>query len=251
MFSFISRIPYQNLTLFSIGILVSVFIGFFITEHYISSDGVEEHTKTANCFVDYLRNHSITDGYFETEQKITDDEDLKNCNLDLKHFYLLEDIETNLYTSYDTSQELCKEIKSNETIKLCLSKNDVEGSEYQSTDNITCINVNRYLSSDEISIYETSESFYVHTRNYCDYANSCYTCIRDNLNANENYMLKRLYARAIQLTYIKLEFWKYLIMWSKVEEIYNSTRIVEDEAKEICNKELKCFSNLDLKRKEK
>lgn len=250
MFSSDSRIPYRDLTLFVIGIFVCVFAGFFTTEYYFTSVGVVEHTKTANCFVDYLRNNSIDDDYFNTETITFDDEDQKNCTLELQKFYSLEDIKTSLYGAYDTSHSLCDELKANMTQKLCLSKTDKEGSDDEAKDNIPCINAKQYLTSDVISKYETSESFYVHTRKHCKDAEDCFPCVKEKLNADDTYMFKRLHARAIQLTYVNLEIWKYFKLWLKVEKIYRQTRIVEDIAVEDCVQERKCACSLHLQRKE-
>lgn len=250
MFSSDSRIPFRDLILFVIGILASVFVGFFITEYYCSSVGVVEHTKTANCFVDYLKNNSIGDDYFDTEKIIFDDEAQMNCTLEIQKFYLLEDIKTSLYGAYDTSHTLCDVLKADKMQKLCLSKNDMEGSDDESKDHIPCINVNQYLTNDVISKYETSESFYVHTRKHCKDAENCFPCVREKLNADDTYMLKRLHARAIQLTYVNLELWKYFKLWLKVEKIYRSTRIVEDIAVEDCVQERRCACSLHLHRKE-
>lgn len=243
MFSFISRIPYQNLTLFVIGTLAGVFIGFFITERYWISDGVERNIAKFNCLVDYLRNNSITDDYFHTEQRVFSDEALKDCTVILKQFSKLEDVGNNLYSSYNTSQNLCKALQADKMKKLCLSENDVEGSKNQSEDNRTCIDVNEYLKIDKISKYETSESLYEHTRHNCDDAQSCFNCIREILIENDSYMLTRLHAKAVHYTYINYEVWRYFQISKKVNELLSVTSVVENEAFMKCNMDQKCSNS--------
>lgn len=245
----IQKIPYKHLTLFVIGCLLSVVISFFITEKFLSSSGFEYRQNVYNCLVDYLKERNVSDDYFPSSEPESNgnDETHVNCSVILKQFNVLKDMESNLYSSYNITTKLCTELMADNNMKLCLSSNDVKGSDNQSRDKVgveekkrSCFDIEKYFTDDEISKYETPETLFISSRNYCTDADECSRCVKEILTATDDYENTMLHAKAVNITIIDVKVWNYFMISKRVHELLDEAQSMVDDAVSDCKTDQKC-----------
>lgn len=227
------------MTLFVVGILVAIFVGFIITEKYLSSSGFEYKENTYNCLVYYLKDKNVTDSYFpSTEHDINDLERNVNCSVILKQFNVLEDMKSNLYSSYNITSNLCVELMTDK--KVCSSANDGKGSDNQSKNITQCLDVKKHFSVEQISKFDTSENLAKKFKEDCTSSDICIECVNQALTANEDYQNTILHAKAVNLTIIDYEIWNYFKISTRVKELLEESYEMEDKALSDCFQSKNC-----------
>lgn len=217
-------LPFEHLTKFVIGSLISVFCLAICSEYYFSvSQGVQERKDNFSCLANYLQQQNVSDEYFTTVvSNISESCEELVSQLRLK---IVDDMKDYYYISYNVSTSLCDEIDQN--LKLM-----TESTNFESDLSLNGTNV------------EDLSNF---AKGNCGKVTRCFRCIKENLQSatdvdTDIYEISMLHAMAVNFTIIEFRVWQYFQVSSKVKELVNDANAVRSKTVNDCKAVGKCAS---------
>lgn len=204
-----------------VGLLATVIILTFCTEHYFSSPGFVERQQRFSCLVNYLHQQNITDNFFPATAESQSKDDISNCSNVVHQLRLKIDSETKnqLYeTKGNVTATLCEEIERNSTT--------TRGEENHHP------KINSPPSDDNLKNLKLEEE-------NCRKLSRCFACIKGYLQSDdyENFML---HAKAVNFTVIEFRVWEYFRVSERVEELLNEANALKLKSVSGCESEGKC-----------
>ncbi|CRK90000.1 CLUMA_CG003726, isoform A [Clunio marinus] len=212
---------YRQLAYITGGSLTGIFILALCSEIFLISDGFESHKKTFTCLVNYLEKQNVTDEYFKAAHSY--EYSLDDCKSIVKEqnetFFI--DLKTRMHCFdpiYNASTDRC------DNFSFCNEDRELDD-EYK----VVCANFQASLDKNSIK----------KSVNKCEKLSKCFNCVAEKLRET-NYEEIKFHARAINLTVIEFQIWKYFTIAPRTKELQEQGQKLEDLMTNLCVNEKKC-----------
>lgn len=222
----------------------------------MSSDGFDARKQVFGCLVKHLAKINITDEYFDAADalKIVDE----NCPETIKEkeesFYI--DLKARLgcsYPIYNATLKLCDLLEK----PLCSNISAVPSDKQQDgSKNVTklnnCYNLTDANSYDKNITEDMLAHFDEQLKQKCILPEKCFDCIHKKLSSeSSNYDVTRFHAAAVNYTIIEMQVWKYFSISTRVVELTQEGKKLEEEALKECVQKEECKETVKFCEEEK